>query len=160
MVIPKRRVIDYLRVKRFRETAETRRTLDSRKRWVDPADFSCSSAHSRRMAPRLPRERCSWPANWTNSSRRFGRIRTVTHAFHSPMDYPYLPFAEPENKRINVSFVSLLRGWTAFSSVDLPKIPGIRLTEETSVRHNHPRTICTVRTIELLRVSTGGGWAR
>lgn len=55
------------------------------KRSIEPAALSCWRLHSKRTAPIFPRERCSRAANCSNSSRRFGRIRRVKHAFHSPI---------------------------------------------------------------------------
>ncbi len=55
------------------------------KRSIEPAALSCWKLHSKRTPPIFPSERCSRAANCSNSSRRFGLIRRVKHAFHSPI---------------------------------------------------------------------------
>src|SRR6266478_10125156 len=57
----------------------------SKSRFVEPAAFSFSKAHSNKMAPRLPSDRCSFSANPISSERRDGRILIVTDSFHSPI---------------------------------------------------------------------------
>jgi hypothetical protein len=79
---------------------------------VEPADSSCSKAHSRRIPPRLPSDLFSIAANFTSSSLKSGRILIVTVAFHTPMDYVCVynrmnpQTIEPIE--MNVSFVSHL----------------------------------------------------
>jgi hypothetical protein len=67
------------------DSREAATDVSASKRSVEPASLSCSRPHSRRMAPMLPSDRCSRAANSTNSTRRAGLIRMVTHAFHSPI---------------------------------------------------------------------------
>src|SRR5260221_6941263 len=69
---------------RFCRGAESRIPYLS-KRSIEPAALSCWKLHSKRTPPIFPSERCSRAANCSNSSRRFGLIRRVKHAFHSPI---------------------------------------------------------------------------